>query len=441
MKMLKRCLWVTAICVAFGMTNLKATFEQDLEKVFQKHGIKDATESGAFKGYVKLYGSFSKSAKEALRKFFSKKGYSLKDVFDFNGQLWKKISELDMEGKDLGCFFENGDSLHWKCHWVFLRRMYEFSRYCIQRYGKKWIPEEYFGADLVPDDNVLSEIFSPFETSGGKCVVWVQNEHGTCETIKLETDFDKKKSYVLKELKSENHDYPSVQMCGIVSGFFKKCKNITGDILNRLGKKSGVPMAEKLKVCFKYEHPAVVIIKSRNFSGRISELYSKFLNNAHHNPLNQYKCKALLKGFFYYQTLMWNVYRSGCYEIMKGLGIVVPNLTDDFEMEYSQLLFGRSHSVEEFKFSDEAVCTEVLNDGFLANSETKDALQQNMIDIKPRLKHSDSFTFGLKKRSLKQSEDYGKMYERFTERVGKFLVKDCWMLGDVDGLESNPSDM
>ena len=33
------------------------------------------------------------------------------------------------------------------------------------------------------------------------------------------------------------------------------------------------------------------------------------------------------------------------------------------------------------------------------------------------------------------------MYERFTERVGKFLVKDCWMLGDVDGLESNPSDM
>lgn len=41
---------------------------------------------------------------------------------------------------------------------------------------------------------------------------------------------------------------------------------------------------------------------------------------------------------------------------------------------------------------------------------------------------------------LKQSEDYGKMYERFTERIEKFLVKDCWMLGNL-GEQPNPSDI
>ena len=404
-KMFSRGVLSVAVCIGVGTGSLKADFETDLENVLHTAGLGNVTKNQAFEGYVGLYKDFSKNAKKALRRFFLKKDYSLKDVFDFNDQLWKKILELDAKGKNL---VKNDDFLQWECHWVFLRRMYEFSRYCIRRYGKKWIPKEYFSADLVPDETVLSKIFSPFETSGGKCVVWVQDEHGIYEEIEPETDPERKKFCVSEELRFNNYNYPSVQIHGIVSRFFKKCENITDEILKCLKKNSGVSPKENLQVCFRFKHPAAVIVKPSkggkgwNFPERISELYSKHLNNVCYNSLYKYKCEALLKGFFYYQTLMLNMYRTGFYKIMKELGVIVPDLTNDFDTEYNQLLFERSHSVGEFKFEDKAVDTKMLNNGFPADSDTTNTIQQNTIqeDIKPRLKRSDSFRFGLKKGSL-----------------------------------------
>ena len=128
-----------AVCIGVGTGSLKADFETDLENVLHTAGLGNVTKNQAFEGYVGLYKDFSKNAKKALRRFFLKKDYSLKDVFDFNDQLWKKILELDAKGKNL---VKNDDFLQWECHWVFLRRMYEFSRYCIRRSGKKWIPKE-----------------------------------------------------------------------------------------------------------------------------------------------------------------------------------------------------------------------------------------------------------------------------------------------------------
>lgn len=59
------------------------------------------------------------------------------------------------------------------------------------------------------------------------------------------------------------------------------------------------------------------------------------------------RCDALLNAFLYYQTIMWNVFTDGVEKMRKygekiymGQNIAVPQLTDDFEEEYRNLVKG-----------------------------------------------------------------------------------------------------
>ena len=160
-KMLKKVFGVATVCVAFGMTNLKADFEQDLYSVCGWFNVDPESNDMCrfLKAYQRLYWSFQrkvvvkvKGFQEACRKDDKDEVKSEKipywptksefGVLSFRMNLLELAIEYSK--KEVQESFEFDITFCRTCRFVFYRRMYELVEFCLQSVAGRFYPSELF---------------------------------------------------------------------------------------------------------------------------------------------------------------------------------------------------------------------------------------------------------------------------------------------------------
>ena len=179
MKMLKRIFGVVTVSVAFGVCDLKATFEQDLQNVCKKYEINPVAVNIFLEFYKSSYQEFKGKVVVKMRKLHNlcpkKKrlfddgsvfcpGKSEIEMLQFAEWLWKQVKNYEMEAKKVDCWH---DAVKYECYDAFVRRMCNFGFACIRFLAGRFASEEilFNKKDIESEEKVIDGIMESFPAS------------------------------------------------------------------------------------------------------------------------------------------------------------------------------------------------------------------------------------------------------------------------------------
>lgn len=183
-KMLKKIFGVVTVFVAFGVCDLKADFEQDLQNVYKKYEINPVAVSIFLDSYKSLYQEFKDKVVVKMRKLHNLRlkgkkiiddgsvfcpGESEIEMLRFAEWLWNEVKNYEMEAKRIDCWH---DAVKYECYDAFVRRMCNFGFVCIRFSAGRFASEKmlFDEKDIESEEKVIGGILKSFPADMRDCI-------------------------------------------------------------------------------------------------------------------------------------------------------------------------------------------------------------------------------------------------------------------------------
>lgn len=270
-----------AVCIGVSAESSKADFEADLLNVlsvndrgFPEEVLSDPVYWGELcalhKAYKGLYGNFCRDLRN-IETEFTKKTASLRagepDAFSerafcllqLSRDLYGKVSEYAFAAYDFDedNGFKNVEPLLLsECRYVFVRRLFELSRFIVRHHAKKLDSGMFIDTkDRKPDEKVLAEILKPFA-----------------------------KGDAYKELQSNDNNSQLIQSLHVLSKVFDKFLRNGDEILRKMKEAFEEPLFSWFGVQkmdyheYVLEHSETLSIALRDLSRSVSDRVDRMLS-------------------------------------------------------------------------------------------------------------------------------------------------------------------
>ena len=183
-KMLKKIFGVVTVFVAFGVCDLKATFDQDLLNVCKKYKVNTKEVNIFLDSYKSLYQEFKDKVVVKMRKLHNLRlkgkkivddgsvfcpGESEIEMLRFAEWLWNEVKSIRETAQQSTCGHEVLDK---ECYDAFMRRICNFGFACIRFSAGRFASEKmlFDEKDIESEEKVIGGILKSFPADMRDCI-------------------------------------------------------------------------------------------------------------------------------------------------------------------------------------------------------------------------------------------------------------------------------